>query len=204
MNSPWNAPARDVVGAPCLPTAVPRRTCTPATSNPSATPWLPCMTLVSVLAGSTRRSPTRRTVAPPYTIGRSPLHVSTPLRPCHAHAAIPLLTIIVTPSPQRTRLYKRPYPLQSSASATQSFFSCPPWPPVGELLPSVASISFRPRMSPPTSPRSPTETLPAIGLSPGSANSSERTVPLTQTPWHRRALSPKHLPPPPTPQTDPR
>jgi hypothetical protein len=94
---------------------------------------------------------------PPCTIGRSPLHVATPLRPCHAHAAAPLLTIVVTPSPRRTRLYKRPSPLQSSASAVPSFFSCPPWPPVGELLLLVASISFRPRLSLPTSPRSPTE-----------------------------------------------
>jgi hypothetical protein len=200
LNSPWNAPARDVAGTPCLPAAVPRRTCTPATSGLSAAPWLLCVTLMSVLAGATRHSPTRRTAPPPYTIGCLPLHVATPLRPCHAHAATPLLTTVVTPSPRRTRLYKRPTPLQSSTSAAQSFFSCPPWPPVGELLPPVASISFRPRLSLPTSPRSPTETLPAVGLSIGSANSPEQTVPWTQTPWHRRALSLEHLPPPPTPQ----
>jgi hypothetical protein len=204
LNSPWNAPVRNVVGAPCLPAAVPHRMCTHATSGPSATPWLLCVTLLSVLASATPRSPTRRTAAPPYTIGRSPLHVATPLRPCHAHAATPLLTTVVTPSPRRTCLYKRPSPLESSASATQSLFSCPPWPPVGELLPPVASISFWLRLSLPTSPRSPTETLLAVGLSPDSANSPEQTVPRTQTPWHRRALSPKHLPPPPTPQTNPR
>jgi hypothetical protein len=173
LNSPWKAPARDVAGAPCLPAAVPHCKYTPTTSGPSAAPWLLCVTLVSVLAGAMRRSPTRRTVAPPYTIGCSPLHVATPLWPCHAHAATPLTTV-VTPSPRRTRLYKRPSPLQSSASASQSFFSCPPWPPVGELLPPITSISFRSCLSVPTSPHSPTETLQAVGLSLGLATHRSR------------------------------
>jgi hypothetical protein len=116
---------------------------------------------------------THRMAPPPGTIGRSPLHVATPLRPCHAHAATPLLTTVVTPSPRRTSLYKRPSPLQSSASAVLSFFSCPPWPPVGELLLLVASISFRPCLSLPTSPRSPTEACTTASCRTPTSSSPE-------------------------------
>jgi hypothetical protein len=85
LNTTWNTPARDVTSAPYLPSVVPRRACTPATSSSSSAPWLLCVMLVSVLAGATRPALTRRPAALPFSIGHGSaarLHPTLSYLPC--------------------------------------------------------------------------------------------------------------------------
>jgi hypothetical protein len=129
------------------PTIVPRRTCTPATSGPCAAPRLLCVTQMGPLDGATRRSPTRRTAAPPCAIDRSLLHVATPCGHAMPMPRHPVVDDRRDPFSTTNCLYKRLSPLlghactQSSASAVPSFLSSPPWPPIGEHLPPIDSVT---------------------------------------------------------------
>jgi hypothetical protein len=56
----------------------------------------------------------------------------------------------------------------------------------------------------PQGPRAPHRSSPCGLLPPPALLLTGAEAPATAHPWHRRALSLEHLPPPPTPQTDPR